>query len=75
MNLDDYPNQEDLLYLVRVLERDLRDSDKKIDELKQQIQDLEKDVNRIDSQKYNLGCFFYLYIPITLLIAWFWFHN
>ena len=51
LNLDDYPNQKDLLYLVNNLERQLRDSDEKIDELKQQIWELERNVARMESQQ------------------------
>ena len=76
MNFDDeYATKGDLWYEVGRLERQLRDSEEKIDELKQQIWELERNVDRLDSARYHFGCFFYLSIPITLLIAWFWSHS
>ena len=86
---DEYATKGDLRYEVVRLEREVRDGDEKIEDLKQQIEGLERYADRLRSDQLRfdrqtkrmaanaqaVGFLLFLIIPITLLIAWFWFHN
>ena len=86
---DEYATKGDLRYEVVRLEREVRDGDKKIEDLKQQIEGLERYADRLRSDQLTfarqanrmaanaqaVGFLLFLIIPVTLLIAWFWFHN
>ena len=86
---DEYATKEDLRYEVGRLEREVRDGDEKIEDLKQQIEGLERYADRLRSDQLRfdrqtrrmaanaqaVGFLLFLIIPVTLLIAWFWFHN
>ena len=86
---DEYATKEDFRYEVGRLEREVRDGDKKIEDLKQQIEGLERYADRLRSDQLRfdrqtkrmaanaqaVGFLLFLIIPVTLLIAWFWFHN
>ena len=86
---DEYATKEDLRYEVGRLEQEVRDGDEKIEDLKQQIEGLERYADRLRSDQLRfdrqtkrmaanaqaVGFLLFLIIPVTLLIAWFWFHN
>ena len=94
---DEYATKGDLRYEVVRLEREVRDGDEKIvrdgdekiEDLKKQIEGLERYADRLRSDQLRfdrqtrrmaanaqaVGFLLFLIIPVTLLIAWFWFHN
>ncbi len=94
---DEYATKGDLRFEVGRLEQEVRDGDenalvlqmKQIEELKKQIEGLERYAERLRSDQLRfviqskrmaanaqaVGFLLFLIIPVTLLIAWFWFHN
>ena len=94
---DEYATKGDLRFEVGRLEQEVRDGDenalvlqmKQIEDLKKQIEGLERYAERLRSGQLRfalqskrmaanaqaVGFLLFLIIPVTLIIAWFWFHN
>ena len=74
---------------VRDSDEKIEDLKQQIEDLKQQIEGLERYADRLRSDQLRfdrqtkrmaanaqaVGFLLFLIIPVTLLIAWFWFHN
>ena len=87
---DEYATKGDLRFEVGRLEQEVRDGDENalVMQMKQ-IEGLERYAERLRSDQLRfvlqskrmaanaqaVGFLLFLIIPVTLLIAWFWFHN